>query len=169
MAADDTRHQSIGWPPLAISVPTVQLRHTLPDESGHIDWLIARDPGGARPLITFRLPCQLEDLPAGVATIIERIADHRPIYLKFEGELSAGRGRVERIAAGTAIVTACHGSMAILDLAWRAPDRGGHGETRQRVQLQQVGDDTRGPRWHLRPLAATMADELTGEPPAPSR
>lgn len=33
----------------------------------------------------------------------QRIADHRAIYLTFEGELSENRGRVERIGEGT-----CH-------------------------------------------------------------
>ena len=35
------------------------------------------------------------DLPA------RALADHRPIYLEYEGEISGNRGRVKRIAAGT--------------------------------------------------------------------
>ena len=42
--------------------PTVQLRHELPDGTWHIDWMLARDPVGRRPLITFRAPGRIDDL-----------------------------------------------------------------------------------------------------------
>lgn len=110
------------------SVPTVQLRHTLPDGSSHIDWLIAQDAAGERPLITFRLARPLHRSPAtieahGVAAVesagedeagqggergqsqrwaleAERLPDHRPKYLAYEGPISNDRGAVVRIAAG---------------------------------------------------------------------
>lgn len=112
----------------ASSVPTVQLRHTLPDGSSHIDWLIAQDAAGERPLITFRLARPLHRPPTtdespGVAAVEsaaeeetgqggergqsrrwaldgERLPDHRPKYLAYEGPISNDRGHVVRIAAG---------------------------------------------------------------------
>ena len=76
---------------------TVLLRHTLPDGTWHFDWMIDRD--GEGPLVTFRVQDRLEfeEISAFAA---QRIGDHRRVYLDFEGEVSGGRGRVERVAAG---------------------------------------------------------------------
>ncbi|MCL2646262.1 MAG: hypothetical protein FWD61_04545 [Phycisphaerales bacterium] len=35
---------------------------------------------------------------------VERIADHRKVYLEYEGEISGGRGTVKRVAEGVARV-----------------------------------------------------------------
>ena len=83
-----------------VELPTVQLRHELPDRTWHVDWLIARDPAGSQPLVTFRLTRRLETLATGQAMDIQRIADHRPAYLEFEGPVSGGRGEVTRLARG---------------------------------------------------------------------
>jgi len=84
---------------------TVLLRHTLPDGSWHHDWLIER-PGGAggadeRRLIAFRVRPRI-DREGVEAFPAERIADHRAVYLEYEGPISGGRGAVERVAAGEA-------------------------------------------------------------------
>jgi hypothetical protein len=43
----------------------------------------------------------VEKLPtAGEAVIGQRLADHRLAYLDYEGEISAGRGRVTRVEEG---------------------------------------------------------------------
>jgi hypothetical protein len=44
----------------------------------------------------------MEDLPAaGRPVMAERLRDHRPDYLDFEGDVSAGRGSVRRVEQGT--------------------------------------------------------------------
>ena len=81
--------------------PTVLLRHDLPDGSEHIDWMLAQDTLGTLPLLTFRLGRRLDQLPGGESLPACRIADHRPHYLDYEGPVSAGRGRVTRLARGS--------------------------------------------------------------------
>jgi hypothetical protein len=88
---------------LADSVPTVLLRHELPDGSWHVDWMIANDPAGAGPLLTFRPAGLIHELEAGQSIEAEQLPDHRSAYLEYEGELSGGRGRVTRAARGRAI------------------------------------------------------------------
>ncbi|HWB09213.1 MAG TPA: DNA polymerase ligase N-terminal domain-containing protein [Pirellulales bacterium] len=38
--------------------------------------------------------------PAGMSCFAERLADHRLLYLDYEGEVSGGRGTVSRLDAG---------------------------------------------------------------------
>lgn len=83
------------------ALPSVALRHTLPDGSWHIDWMLARSPSPAGPLLTFRLPMTLDDLPLDAAILVEQLNDHRALYLDYEGPLSDERGFVERVAAET--------------------------------------------------------------------
>lgn len=83
-------------------VPAVQLRHELPDGSWHIDLMIAVDPEGTQPLITFRLPLAIGDLSPGRPTPITALGDHRPTYLRYEGPVSGGRGTVKRVWYGRA-------------------------------------------------------------------
>ena len=80
---------------------TVQLRHTLPDGSSHIDWLLATGPAAAEPLICFRLDQPVHTIKTGDSLAILRIADHRAMYLDYEGPVSGDRGEVRREAAGT--------------------------------------------------------------------
>ncbi len=83
---------------------TVLLHHTLPDGSSHIDWLVARDGDeagtGAGPVITFRVPERIDLSPPGTPVLVDRLLDHRPLYLSYEGPIRGGRGAVERIAEG---------------------------------------------------------------------
>ena len=80
------------------------LHHLTPASGGHYDWLLAPDAGphGAedRVLLCFRVVDRIDRLEAGQGFEAERIADHRWLYLTYEGELSRGRGRVERVAEG---------------------------------------------------------------------
>lgn len=86
--------------------PTVQLLHELPDGSRHVDWLLARDPAGEEPLISFRLAARVDELPPGGRLEAERIADHRPRYLDYEGPVAPAepggpaRGHVRRLRRG---------------------------------------------------------------------
>lgn len=76
--------------------PTVLLRHDLPDGSHHFDWMLARDDDG--PLLTFRLT---RDISLDSDTFEgDLLADHRRAYLEYEGDISANRGSVVRIANG---------------------------------------------------------------------
>ncbi len=65
--------------------------------SPHFDVLVEPRPGA--DLATWRSP----DWPVEAPTPVERIKDHRRIYLDYEGALGGGRGTVERVAGGT-----CH-------------------------------------------------------------
>lgn len=80
---------------------SVVLEHRLPDGSRHFDWMIERpDPGVERRLWTWRTEARPDRVEAFAG---EQIGNHRVVYLEFEGELSGGRGRVTRVAAGQAI------------------------------------------------------------------
>ena len=81
-------------------LPMVELLHTLPDGTVHVDWMIAQDPEASHSLITFRLPRPLTELKPGEELIARRIADHRPSYLTYEGTISGGRGTVRCLARG---------------------------------------------------------------------
>lgn len=78
------------------SARSVLLRHTLPDGSAHLDWMIERRDG-TFGLITFRLQLGI-DLSAPGRFRAERIGDHRRDYLEYEGPVSGGRGSVVRVA-----------------------------------------------------------------------
>jgi hypothetical protein len=80
----------------------VLLQHTLPDSTWHFDWLIQpSDTNPQAPLIAFRSALSPVD-PAVIAFPAERIQDHRPDYLDYEGPISNNRGQVRRIAQGRA-------------------------------------------------------------------
>jgi hypothetical protein len=82
----------------------VLLHHELPspspDGSWHYDWLLedASHPEGG--LITFRTRVR-PDVDGIQVFDAQRLADHRRVYLTYEGEVSGGRGRVRRVAEGT--------------------------------------------------------------------
>jgi hypothetical protein len=78
----------------------VQLRHTLPDGSWHIDWMLAREHHADHRVITFRLPDLLETLTMGDAMPAQRLPDHRRAYLQYEGPVSGDRGDVVRLRDG---------------------------------------------------------------------
>jgi hypothetical protein len=77
---------------------TVLLLHRLPDGSTHFDWLIERTPGEER-VLTIRLADRPDRQVTG-SLVGRRLTDHRRVYLALEGEISGGRGFVERIAEG---------------------------------------------------------------------
>jgi len=90
------------------------LEHTTPD-GVHWDLLVERP--GQEKLTTWRLlanPLEADDVPA------ERIADHRRLYLDYEGPISGGRGSVRRLDTGE-----CECEVAS-DGIWRLRLRGRH-------------------------------------------
>ena len=136
--------------------PTVQLRHELPDGSSHVDWMLARDPLGRVPLVTFRLPGRVDELGPGADGGImraERIADHRPSYLTHEGPVSRGRGVVRRLRSGRILEWTGDEAGWTLTLLW-APEGDGGGDglrpatgrtTRQTLLLEPRA----GGRWDV--------------------
>ena len=112
--------------------PTVQLRHELPDGSHHVDWMLATDPAGEQPLITFRLPRPLDDLKPQRPTPLLRLADHRPAFLTYEGPISRNRGQVKRVRRGRILRWDRPGEDEWeLQAAWEWPEGG---ETRQQLR-----------------------------------
>jgi hypothetical protein len=78
----------------------VVLHHTgIPPE--HFDLLL--EPPG-QPLLTWRI--ESPSASWSPATPATRQPDHRPLYMTYEGEVSNNRGRVKRVATGTAKVLA---------------------------------------------------------------
>jgi hypothetical protein len=101
---------------------TVQLRHDLPDGSSHIDWLIDLDPVREGSLATFRLERRVDDLCAGEVLTAERLADHRRLYLDYEGPVSDGRGVVRRLASGRIEALQTLGDLWALVVCWAPAD-----------------------------------------------
>ena len=115
--------------------PTVQLLHTLADGSHHVDWMIAQDPRGEAPLVTFRLDRRLDDLDHGERLDAARLADHRPRYLRYEGPISGGRGSVRRLARGVVVHEQRHAERWELVVRWE-----GGPEQRLRLDRRASGD-----------------------------
>ena len=84
---------------------TVILRHQLPDGSVHYDWLLAIDHPATKPLMSWRCVKRPDFVRVGGVVSVQRMEDHRPIYLEYEGPISGDRGSgsggsVERLAEG---------------------------------------------------------------------
>lgn len=105
---------------------TVLLKHTLPDGPWHYDWLLARDGdddgAGAGPLISFRVDTDIRRRSLAAFDAVRR-PDHRPDYLTYEGEISEGRGKVERIDAGVCRIDEESPSHLAGAVRWQGPMR----------------------------------------------
>lgn len=75
----------------------VVLRHDEPGGGFHFDWLLERPWGVGGGLVSFRVG--VSPVTAGEFSAT-RMADHRNVYLEYEGEVSGGRGWVTRVAWG---------------------------------------------------------------------
>jgi hypothetical protein len=75
------------------------LKHTTCDDV-HWDFII--EVPGCALLPTWRLLKDPLACPGDIAA--KRIADHRPLFLDYEGKLSGNRGRVRRLDRGEAVV-----------------------------------------------------------------
>lgn len=110
----------------------VVLRHDLPDGSWHLDWMIQRPPaanGAAGTLLTFRTAFRL-DLVAppphaqgSVEFEAQRLGEHRPEYLEYEGPLTGNRGTVRREAAARVLRLREFGSWLEVELDFGAGPR----------------------------------------------
>jgi hypothetical protein len=83
----------------------VLLLHTLPDGTSHFDWLTARSGEPETPLIAFRVGVRIDGATTAAFDAVP-LADHRAIYLDFEGPLEPkdgrDRGAVRRLARAEA-------------------------------------------------------------------
>ena len=132
----------------------VLLRHELLDGSWHFDWLIEPSsanaaPGGPddRVLLAFRIAHRL-DLGPPSEFRAERLANHRRLYLDYEGEIAGGRGRVTRVAAGT-----CRSS------GWSAPDGpagADQGPVAALATIDVYAQFLPGVEWHFRGTAQSQ-------------
>lgn len=66
--------------------------------SGQTHWDLLLEVPGRERLRTIQM--QRWALDVGASAESRELAPHRRIYLEYEGEISAGRGRVERIDEG---------------------------------------------------------------------
>jgi len=109
--------------PSALACPCVILLHTRPGGDSHFDWLTARDTSGDAPLLAFRVGVRLDRTPPP-AFDAERLPDHRPLYLEFEGPLEpkhgADRGAVRRLARGAALIERADDRGAVVRVGWGA-------------------------------------------------
>jgi hypothetical protein len=99
--------------------PGTHLRYVILHHTGvipeHFD-LLLEPPSAASGQL---LPTWRIEMPPGTwseATPAARQADHRPIYMDYEGEISGNRGRVKRVAAGTAEIRECTPDSCRLEL-----------------------------------------------------
>lgn len=88
------------WPVPADSPPVrvVVLEHSVPDGSVHWDLLVAR--GTRAEALLWGIRCMERPDRDGSDIAIEAMPDHRPAWLRLEGEVSGGRGVVRRVASG---------------------------------------------------------------------
>jgi hypothetical protein len=104
--------------------PTVLLSHEFPDATSHVDWMIASEPRGLEPLVTFRLESRLDEIDAEQGLLARRISDHRAEYLTYEGPVSGERGTVRRLTRGTVVSWERSGDRWHMEIQWPAPDGG---------------------------------------------
>jgi len=121
---------------------TVELRHTLPNGSWHIDWMLATDSEGAQPLVTFRARQPIHELSTGITIDLERIGDHRPAFLEYEGRVTGGRGEVVRVARGSIERWERNGDRWVLEVSWEALSGG---RAIQRLEVYREAGD----RWRV--------------------
>ncbi len=85
--------------------PGTQLRYVVLHHTGvnpeHFDLLVQPQATGSGGLLpTWRIEARPDVWSE--ATMAVRQADHRPIYMEYEGAISGNRGQVQRVAAGVA-------------------------------------------------------------------
>jgi hypothetical protein len=122
--------------PSAPPRPVVLLRHEDGQSLPHVDWMIARNASGHGPLLTYRLPERLDTLATRGTTQAQRIQDHRPRYLRCDGPLGQGRGRIQRIATGSMRIKEIAPEGARLEIAWHTGPASGQ---RQALSLVHEG------------------------------
>ena len=132
----------------------VLLRHDLPDGSSHFDWLIERAAGATnapaaatgpdiRCLLSIRVHGAFPFRP-GQTAAAEQIADHRRLYLDYQGHISGDRGRVEQVARGIGTVVSENAAAVVIDGRFAAVDaEAGHADPVVRWVLDNSGGTLR--------------------------
>lgn len=129
--------------PSAPPRPIVLLWHEAGQSPPHVDWMIARNASGHGPLLTYRLPERLDTLATRCTTQAHRIQDHRPRYLRCDGPLGQGMGRIRRIATGSMRIKEVASGGTRLEIAWHTGPASG-----QRQVLSLVQESGNGCRVH---------------------
>jgi len=93
-------------------------------KNAHYDLLVELTPGG-------NLACWNADCwpPEKHPRPITRIADHRRIYLEYQGPISGDRGMVRRIAGGSCRVHRCGPKLLVIEL-----------NDNLRIQLEEIAE-----------------------------
>ncbi len=141
--------------PLPPARRTIQLLHSRADGARHVAWLIAQDPRGREPLITFRVGQRIDQLAVGQQLTARRIADHRPAYLGYEGPISDNRGSVSRLSRGTVISLEQQPDIWHLEVSWHSQTGASQN---QRLRMEREGPD----EWTL---VCTSRDSNSGREP----
>jgi len=110
--------------------PVVLLRHTGGGKPDHYDWMIQEGSEPESPLQTWRVMVRLDELKPGDWFIAEPVVDHRAGYLTYEGPVSGGRGEVQRVARGVALVRGTE-----IEMNW-------NGRAKQRLVGTKVDDQS---------------------------
>lgn len=113
----------------------VLLEHTLPSGEMHFDWMFERPAVADGPLVSFRTWQRPDLLPGGSHMLAERIGDHRPAYLEYEGPVSNGRGSVRRLARATVLALDDSTPLIWLSIRWESG-------TEQRWKAHPLTTDT---------------------------
>ena len=117
----------------------VILRHTGHGEA-HFDLMLEDGPA----LATWQVEAAPADLPVRSTAAARKLADHRREYLTYEGPVSRGRGRVERMDSGTYELH--RGEAGLWDVTLEGS------ALRGRFELRHVGPAAED--WELRRLSA---------------
>lgn len=120
----------------------MELLHTLADGSSHVDLMLATDPRGSGPLMTFRLEGRAAEVRPGESARAEHIGDHRPEYLTYEGPLSGGRGTVRRLARGGVRWLSRAVNRIELQVDWQESADGPQAVMPQTLRLDRAGEES---------------------------
>lgn len=139
-------------------------------------WTWATDPPSENPFKTKRTrrPEQDSCAPLVLELTAIRLPDHRFVYLDYEGELTNGRGTVERVVTGTYVPITGLPSVAPDETSWEmtallsfAGEASQNG-TEQLLRLRFQCAEASGPKsslWTLR-LDSVTADGGSSDTPA---
>jgi hypothetical protein len=105
--------------------------------------MIAQDPRGAEPLVTFRLAGRVDELGGGGVLAAQRLGDHRPAYLTFEGPVPGNRGNVRCLIRGLVVRWERQPEAWRIEVAWDSP---GGTPRPQRLRLERIGG---GEAWRV--------------------
>jgi len=126
---------------VSISDPKAQFRFAVLHHTGvahvHHDLLI--ETAHDAPLRAWRV----ENWPVVGQAIVERLPDHRRVYLEYEGLISGGRGQVKRVDEGTCEIEHDDPVMLIAHVDGR------HGKLKLRLR------ELNGDRWQLEVTASS--------------